>query len=94
MRPNNNKVVFLHHILWNKAKNKNVEGAMGLIKKRITLIHLKPPLSTLTLANHYKVYGHDVNHCFTLHLEYNKVNHKQPMWGNIKVLENAKKGKA
>jgi hypothetical protein len=76
MRQYNNKVVFLHHILWNKVEKTNVEGVMGLIKKRFALIHLKPPFPTLILANHYKVYGHDVNHCFTLHLEYSKVNHK------------------
>jgi len=64
------------------------------LKKSIVFIHLKPPPPTLTLANHYKVNGHDVNHCFTLHLEYSKVNHKQQMWGNTMVIKNAKKGKA
>jgi len=94
MKPNKNKVVLLHRILWNKVEKTNAKGAMGFIKKRIVLIHLKPPPPTLTLANHYKVYGHDVNHCFTLHLEFSKVNHKQPMWGNIRVLKNGKKRKA
>jgi hypothetical protein len=46
MRPNNNKVVLLHHILWNKAEKTNVKGATCFIKKRIVLStsshHLQP----------------------------------------------------
>jgi hypothetical protein len=46
MRPNNNKVVLLHHILGNKAKKTNVKGATGFIEKRIVLStsshHLQP----------------------------------------------------
>jgi hypothetical protein len=62
--------------------------------KLLFLSTSKSPPPTLTLANHYKIYGHDVNPCFTLHLEYSKVNHKQPMWGNIRVLKNVLKKKA
>lgn len=47
--------MFSYHILLNKGERKNVGNMMGFIKKRITLIHPKSLLLTLTLTNHVPI---------------------------------------
>ncbi len=61
----------LHCVQQNNGERTNVKDVVGLIKKMITYL----PQATTTNPNpnqpcfHWKVYGHDTNHCFTLHLE-------------------------
>ncbi len=69
---NKNPMMICHHILQNRRERINVEDVVGLIGRRITLILFKPLPPTLNhsqICFNCKVYGHDANHCFTLHLE-------------------------
>jgi hypothetical protein len=59
-----------HPTLLNMGERISVGGVVGRIEKRIVLILLKRPPPTPIPTNLVrKVYGHDANHCFTLHLE-------------------------
>jgi hypothetical protein len=74
----------------------NVEGMVGLIKKRSTLIHHRPQPPTITpisldpIAMHMGVMLIIISY-FTQ--SYNMVNHRTPMSIMAKVLVKAKKGK-
>jgi hypothetical protein len=45
----------VHHIPLNKVERKVFGDVVGLIRKIIVPIHLKPPPPTVTLANHVPI---------------------------------------
>jgi hypothetical protein len=61
-----------HHIVLNMREKTCVVDVVGLIRRRIALNIFKPlspNLTILSLVFNRRFDGHDVNHCFTLHLE-------------------------
>jgi hypothetical protein len=64
----------LHHIPLSKRGEISVGGAMDHIKSMISLIPLKPLVTTSNPnfnqpCSHCYTYGHDEDHYFTLHLK-------------------------
>lgn len=72
--PNRNQVIPPDHIPLNKRGALSVGGVMDHIKNMISLIPLKPPVTTSNPnfnqpCSHCYTYGHDKDHYFTLHPE-------------------------
>jgi hypothetical protein len=75
-------------------KGQNVGDVMGLVKKKIALIHFNSPFPTLTLTNHVPIlkFMGTCGHHFTLHLElWQGQSQNANVKKTITVLEKARK---